>query len=142
MALQPRNKTSVLRRGTESSQTRRWRKADSNHRYRASRPAFVGCWFPFAPNSPLARSRHEPLSKPRLCHVIPTVQIRLPPPADPIRGKTWSQIPASVTWLTLIQRDDDYDFVACRNISVARMCTQWDHSHERNGSKSRTRNRP
>src|SRR4029077_7570243 len=32
MALQPRNKTSVLRRGTESSQTRRWREVDSNHR--------------------------------------------------------------------------------------------------------------
>ena len=30
MALQPRNKTSVLRRGTESSQTRRWREMDSN----------------------------------------------------------------------------------------------------------------
>jgi hypothetical protein len=33
----------------------------------------------------IKRRRHEPLSKPRLCHAVPTVRIRLPPPESPLR---------------------------------------------------------
>jgi hypothetical protein len=61
--------------------TLRWRKPDSNHRSRRTRPAFSSCRFSFAPTFQLRGSNGSDMSrplKPWSCRAGPTVRSRLP----------------------------------------------------------------
>src|SRR5689334_4596823 len=78
MALQPRTKTSVLRRGTESSHTRCWRKPDSNLR---SLPEIGGRSEPSQPGAKTRVARQNAL----FSTAGPMFRTRLPPAASPVR---------------------------------------------------------
>ena len=65
----PDRRCLVRRSGTESSQTRRWRKPDSNHRYHVARSRFperlISSLLDFLPTEKLARTRTDTTTMPR-----------------------------------------------------------------------------
>jgi hypothetical protein len=87
MALQPRTKTSVLRRETESSQTRRWREVDSNHRFLVGRSNRDGrpAW--------LSRKGSGSVGEPKVrIHLPPAASQERTPPARSLAHSTFAEL--------------------------------------------------